>query len=320
MKYLIKIATIVLLFSVITSCTTTEKITISGTPGTMIYTPNEKCMGTIPSDGKLKIELPSDGYFGYLLSKEEKSDLFVPFALDHRKCNHIGTKILSKAGYTIMFMGLAIECGGLIAYLVDSESETASALIASGLGAAGVGALMGGPATNRLGQLSYDWNFKYIDDQCTNQDITFTKPILNIAKKKTITKKVSSTNTHKKTVSGKTKKTLKDYAAQIEGTYIGTGNLSLNGKIIERYSKAIIKIERLDNETVCVNIEENGAFFFDECNNYKIKKTKNGYFLTHNSISKAIIKISNNGNIEFFHPEVNLDDTKYSLSLKAKAE
>lgn len=315
MKYINKVVALLILLIVVSSCSSTQKFTVNGTPGTKIYTPKKECIGTIPSDGKLKMELPSDGYYAYMLSNTNGSDLFVPFALDYKKCNREGVKTMKALGVPIYYSGLITSTVGFIVWAANG-SEAAGAIASVGAAAAGVGGALGIPAAQRMEQTSYDWNFKYLGSQSTNEDMAFTKPMLTSVKKKTVVgKKIK-----KKQTSEKTTKTFKNYAAQIEGTYVGSGKLSLNGKVVESYSKAIISIERVDNETVCVNVEEGGALFFDNCSNYKIKKTKNGYTLTHKGISKAVIKVKKNGEIEYYHPKVIIDGLKYSLSLVAKVE
>ena len=311
MKSIVKIVVLFLLILVVPSCKTTQKFIVSGTPGTKIYTPKGECVGTIENTGEVQIELSDNGYYAYMLSKADTSDLFVPFALDYKKRSSNGVFTLRVAGYTLVLMGLTTELLGLVNPGGLSD-DARGYVVAGGLGGAVLGAALGIPAELKMKQTSYEWQFKYLGNQSTNQDMTFVKPVLTSVKKEVVSEKQTIKETKKKTT-----KTFKNYSTQLEGMYIGSGTLTLNGEIIEKYSNAIIKVERIDNETVCVNVEESGALFFDDCNEYNITKTKNGYYLKHNEITKAVIKVSNNGEIEYYHPSVNIDDSIYTLSITA---
>ena len=317
MKSVIKFIIFVMLVFVVSSCTTTQKFMVEGTPGTKIYTPFGTCVGTIQNSGKTKIELPSDGYYAYMLSKDEKSDLFIPFALDYKKCSRIGVKAVGHLGFWLLGYGFVATLAG--GYDMAFESGS-GATLGTGLAAMAIGGSMLGTSMNRLKQTSYNYQFKYLEKQSTNNDFTFSKPVLASAPKKAVTKTKPLNESKKDTSHGKIRKTFKNYSAQLEGTYVGSGTLTLNGKVIELYTNALISLERIDDETVCVNVEEGGALFFDDCSSYKIKMTKNGYTLTHSEIANAVIKVKKNGQIEYMHPRVNIDGTNYTLSLSAQKQ
>lgn len=63
----------------VTGCSTSEKLTITGTPGTVVYSPQKEPLGTINSDSKLRLKLDSDAYYGYLYTRNDSLDLWVPF-------------------------------------------------------------------------------------------------------------------------------------------------------------------------------------------------------------------------------------------------
>jgi len=81
-SYIIFVIMVVAIFS---SCSTTEKFYVSGTPNTEIYTPYYVQVGTIGSNGRTKIEISSDNYCAFFLSKSPNSELYVPFAWIIRK-------------------------------------------------------------------------------------------------------------------------------------------------------------------------------------------------------------------------------------------
>ena len=64
---------------VLSSCSTTKKVVVSGIPGTTIHTPYLKSqIGVIGAEGHAKVKLDSET--GFYLSKAPGSDTYVPFA------------------------------------------------------------------------------------------------------------------------------------------------------------------------------------------------------------------------------------------------
>lgn len=323
-SYIIMIIMVVAIFS---SCSTTEKFYVSGIPNTKIYTPSNVHIGTIASNGKAKIEIPSDDYYAFFLSKSPNSELYVPFALDYEKRGRFRTKVIEATGQTIAAMGLAIELGGLI-LLLDGD-EAAGTLVAAGAGVVGVGAAIGAPASSRLGQKSYEYQYQYLNRQQTNEDLQFTKAVFNepfkgasqtqTMKETTLKKVEEGTSVSKKRLSEKSSKSLKDYGKQTEGEYVGNGTLTQNGETIESYNDVKVRIERISKNEVYVNVIADGEEFFERPSKYKITKNKNGsYILKHSNISAATITISKNGNLTYHHPKINIEGELYALKISAK--
>ena len=127
----------------------------------------------------------------------------------------------------------------------------------------------------------------------------------------------SSTSTKK--LNDKSTKSFKNHAATVQGSYIGTGTLTLNGQVIESYKDIKVKITRTDDNSVDVIVtESNGVDFFNEPATYTITKDTNGNFtLTHDDIAKATIKIDRNKKAIYLHPRVNIDGDIYTLKITA---
>lgn len=328
----------ILILMISTSCSTTQKIQVSGRSGTKIYTPTGTALGTINNDGIAQITLPSDAYFAYLLSMDSESNEIVPFALDYKNHGYTGAKFAKGLGYTLSGIGLGTTLIGTIALVAaaaqgdDDNTELFGLISGAGAGIAGVGAAIGVPADSRLAQLDHDYQFKYLKTQRTNQDIQFTQPTFN-RRPSEISNRVNgqseqarATADHKdqssvstKKLSNKSTKTFSDFGAVIEGEYIGTGTLYLGQDVIERYSDIQVSISRVDKTTVEVNvIESDGNVFFSEGATYDIKKDKIGkYTLTHSDISKATI-IINKKQASYRHPRVNIDGDIYILEISAQ--
>lgn len=308
---------------VFSSCSTTEKFYVSGTPNTEIYTPYYVQVGTIGPNGRAKIEISSDNYCAFFLSKSPNSELYVPFALDYKRKSRMGTSFIKSTGQLIALsgaltaaMGLAVEDGGEI--------------IGIGGGMAAAGLAMWGFAGSRMEQKSYEYEYQYLNRQQTNEDLHLTKAVFNEPFKgasQTQTVKASipitvkeDTSVSKKRLSDKSSKTLKDYGKQTEGVYVGSGTLTQNGETIESYVDIKVIIDRVSKNEANVNvIEADGAEFFEVPSKYKITKNKNGsYTLKHSSISTATITISKNGSLTYNHPKINIDGEIYFLKISAK--
>lgn len=160
----------------LSSCYTTEKFIVSGKVGTEIYTPEGIQLSVIGNDGQAQVTLPSDECYTYLLAKENKSNLYVPFALDYRNKSYAGTKTLTALAYTMAGAGAFCELVGLIAMLGGDED------VATPFFVAGSPLLLGGAFTglvtdSRLKQTTRQYQFAYLKRQQTNSDIHFTEPI-----------------------------------------------------------------------------------------------------------------------------------------------
>ncbi len=336
MNTIYKFISIILICSLLASCSTTQKIQVSGLVGTEIYTPNRTKVGTIGPNGTAEITLNSDAYYAYLLSKNNGSNQYIPFALDYKNYNYTGTKLAIGVCTPLFYMGCATIFIGGLGCAIASSAENADVELGGIFGTmAGVGALaalVGSPvfaAQSRMKQVDHAYQFKYLSKQTTNQDFTFTEPIFTTTTKpKEETSKViqaidntpiiSSSKSSKK-LNDKSTKSFKDHGLMVEGIYIGSGSLTAGNKTIETYDGIIVEITRIENNSVEVIVtESNGEDFFSEASVYNIKKSKNNtYILTHEDIAKATIKIDKKRNAIYMHPRVNIDNEIYTLKINA---
>lgn len=330
MKRLIELLGIVICVILLHSCTTSQKITIQGTPGTEIYSPAMERLGTVSSNGKVSFKISSDDYFSYLMSKNAGANELIPFALDYKRHSFIGTQILKWTGYTVVAAGAFSALVGGIACIGGDGDEVGGPFLAAGGGAAVLGAIIGMPADMRSNQTQYEHKYKYLSVQETNQDVHFTQ-IVDVGYRKTkhnydnnaphVSDRAnngspSSTATRRK--SSVSKRTLNDNAKLVSGSYFGTGYLTQKGKVIEEYAKIKVVIARIDNNNVNIDVFENGESYFSKTNKYQVmKKGKNTYVLSLDGISDALITIDNAGHLTYIHPKVNIDGEIYTLNLTA---
>ena len=335
MKY-IKIILSVVVCVLAVSCTTTQKFSVSGRPGTKIYTPDERELGTISESGIVEIELISDAYYPFLLSKDDTSDLMIPFALDYEEHSYSGSEFSKYFGFTLGGLGVAASIGGLIAIITGSTTLGGMLLAGGGL-LGGGGTLMGATGESRQNQLDHQYNFRYLSTQTINDNLAFTRPNLTtipfivakpdttpeqieepVREQKSVKEETSSKST--KSFGSKSTKSFKDFGLLLSGTYEGDGVLKLNKKSIESYKNIKVELRRVDNTQVAVQVvEANGVEFFGQSSIYTIKKNRDGsYVLTHNSISVATITIDANSNMLYMHPRVNIDGELYMLEIKAR--
>ncbi|MGN0032376.1 MAG: hypothetical protein ACI358_01140 [Candidatus Limimorpha sp.] len=284
-------------------------------------------LATIGNDGKAQIKLSSDNYYAYLMSHQPNTQLFVPFALDYKYKSYIGVHILENLGLTMAIAGCTTACVGLIIMLIEGGGA-GDIVSACGFLGAPAGLAISLLAGRKPGINPYIYSYKYLSHHNTNEKFSFI-PITDNGIKKSepipandmITDNADTDNSEttivKRNSSTAKRKTL-DYAQNIEGTYIGSGSLLHKGNTVESYSSVKIVITRIDKNKVSVNVIESGESFFDSDLRYSIMKTENGYSLTLEGISSAVISISQNGNLTFNHPKVNIDGELYTLSVKAK--
>ena len=316
----------IMVVALLMSCSTTEKFLVSGTPNTKIYTPAYEHVGTVGSDGTAQIELTSDYYYAYLLSKDADSDAYIPFALDYKYKSRAGAQFLKWTGISITATGLYVELMGAIMYGAGLEEDVTMPMVAGGAVGALAGMSFGWPASERMDQTAYEYQFKYLSKQSTNSDLNFAKATFTEPWKKreqmsqnrdlnpTV---VEETSVSKKLLTEKSVKTLKNYAKQVAKVYVGTGKLTQNQTMVESYDDIKVIIEYVNKDEVQVNVaESNGSDFFTNYSLYKVQKKKNGsYLLTHSKIASATITIDANGNLKYNHPKVNIDGEVYNLQI-----
>lgn len=268
------------------------KVYITGNVGVEIYNSEYVHLGTIKDGGRLKVKLSKKNYTPFLLAHETNSSLYVPFALDYKYKSHRGGRLLGGIG---LFSGI-----GLIPTCCIVCSTTCQ----------------------------WDNDFNYLKYQNPNLDCRFISFIDNGETKGTESfesqqdrgiKLLPQENTvAARRNSSVSKRTLNDNAKFVSGTYSGTGYLAQKGKIIEEYSNVKVVVLRIDNNTVNVDVVENGESYFSTKSKYQVKKKgKNTYVLSLNGIPDAFITIDNAGHLTYIHPKVNIDGDIYTLNITA---
>ena len=314
----------------LSSCTTTEKMTVYATPGTRIFTSLEdKNPKVVSSSGSVKIEVPSDGYYAYMLAQEPNNNFLVPFGIDCKGNKHIGTKALYLTGAAIMSAGVGGLVAGGAAY-IGGDKDFGNIALLSGVGAMSLGAAIGTPAKWRLDQKAYDYNFTYKKHQHVDKDLHLL-PLMNVDPEKNSSKietttapkrskaTVGNTSKSDKPNTSKVKKGLRDYGQAVEGSYVGAGKIYKGKNLEESYDNIRIEIRRISNVNAEVVIYESDEEFFSSPLSYDISKNKDGsYLLKMKDIPSAIIKIDSKGNLTFSHDKVNIDDEVYKLVINGK--
>ena len=336
MKTIIRFFIYLMVIAISTSCTTTEKFTVSAPAGTKITLP---IAGLVEpqsgNNGEQKVTIPSEGYCGYVLATPVGSETPIPMGLDLKRNKHNGTKAALGTGYMLSGIGGIGVLGSLIPIIAgasneDDDLQSAGAIIAGISGGAaliGTGLLL--PAQSRLRQTAYDYSFGYVKHQ--QLDIPQLSPTLlhpnpekNAPEAKEevkSTRKKASSGKAVETSSPKSSKVSKSRTApanKIAGNYFGTGQLLNNKKQEESYSNIEIEITPVDKNSVKVRIIEDGEDFFEEPLVYNVRVDNKGiYQLKIGNIPTAIITITKSGALSFTHPKVNIDDTMYNLVIRA---
>ncbi len=313
-----------MLFSALfVSCVSVQKISVKGTEGTKIYNPESKYLGTIDADGSMDIELPGGEYYPFLLSKAPGSNLIVPFALDYIEKNYTGKITFGALSIVAVSEGAVfLPLSFLFENPIPSLAVSGAVL---GLGIWGLATCGKYFFSNHIPS---SFSYEYLSEHRLNSDMTFTKPVFNepektlTSVKKLETSVSSSSSVSKRQLSQKTNRTLNDYGKQLEGSYKGSGALTLNGENIETYTDIVIKLVRADRAMVSVNVvESNGNSYFESTSDYTIKKGNDETFvLTHASISDATIVIDKDSNLVYKHPKVDIEGGIYTLSIKANKQ
>ncbi|MBS5528841.1 MAG: hypothetical protein KHX42_11915 [Prevotella sp.] len=277
------------------SCSSTQKITVNGKPNTSIYNTEYEYLGKIQSDGKTKIKLKKKKYEALLLSQEEGSDIFIPFAINYKYTNYSTNTYL-------------LSC--IPPFLIIGTSYMYS-----------------------IPDIRFGYNFKYTSNQSTNQDIPFTN-YLNSGERRETAEKNSTTvisnessndkvtkhvvSSEAKSRTSKANKTLKNTGKTLQSVYIGNGKLIKDKQTVESYTDMKIILTAGDNNTVNVEVlESNGESFFSTASRYDIKKRGKGFYLSLHGIPSAMITIDSNNNLIYYHPKVNIDGDIYTLQINA---
>ena len=112
MRYKFYIASLLVSIIFISSCSKTIKVTVYGSPGTEIRTPEKDYICTIDSSGTGIAEINADYPYGYLLSKTPDSKQYIPFAMDWKNASKDLTLLL--AGVSVWPVGVGLLTVGLV--------------------------------------------------------------------------------------------------------------------------------------------------------------------------------------------------------------
>lgn len=317
---------------IVSSCSTSTKMTIQGAAGTEIYAANGDNIGTIPVSGQLKIKFPDETYNAFFLSQKPGESLRIPFALNYKNKGHAGAGFAEYTGYALMGAGLfSLAIGGIIS-IADDEDPTGGTFLFSGLGLSGLGAAIGAPAGCRREQDSYKYNYQYLPYQRINDDIVFTKPEIvyetpkksqDVEQTKIRPARAKSTNTTQgKNGTQKAKRNIGVNTKKIQGSYVGSGKIKQGNETVETLKGVTIQIKRINDSTVAVDIiEVDGNNFFGASTKYTATKHENGgMILKHQTIPEAIISIDKDGIIKYMNPSLEVDGTIYTLSITGEKQ
>ena len=339
-KVIIKIFTAFVCVALISSCSTSKKVSICGIPGETIYDSDKKVVGTIPASGVLNIKIDDGSYQAFMLSQRPGENVLIPFGLNYRYASHAGTSFTKYFGYTVGFLGVgATMVGGIAALLAakDGADDSTTDLALATAGAAalgGIGFAIGTPAAFRTEQAAYFLHYKYLDSQTTNSKFNFTKPDIkfaNLEEVKPITRpklrpsQQSDANSSEATSTQKANRKLSGFSSKAEGEYVGYGTISLDGEDLEELNGVTLRITRSKGNEVEVSIiESDGNDFFGAPDVFKVAKDsnkdkKNALILTHTTIPSIVIKIDDEDLI-YMNPKVEIDGIIYSLNLTAKKQ
>lgn len=302
------------------SCSSTQKLEIYGKSGTEIYTPDMNKIATIPDSGVTCLEINKDKTYHFLLSHEKGDNIYVPFGLDFSKRYSEGLKFGKYVGIGFASVGTFVSSiYGTVFYLAGEES-LGTTLWLSGLGVAAVGGAIGIPCAIISSWDQYNYKYKYLSEQHTNQDIVFT-PLKQTAEYKTLDKSSqniskSKANTERRRFSSGGSQSNKDQMSVITGTYSGKGELLDGSDVIEEYTDLSIVIKKKSENTVSVEVlASDGYSYFDEEMIYSVNRQDNQYVLKQKgSNSRIVIK---NGNLSYTNHNINDGEAVFTLKITA---
>lgn len=319
MKVIFRLIVLVTFCALQFSCKTTDTIKILGTPKTEIYTPEMKKIATINDNGAVDVEFSKFTHYSYLMSRVPGSKDYVPFAIDYFETDQKKKSL----GWTLYAVGLSsIIIGGPVA----------SSSYAAGMSMIGIGGVVAMSSIWPLcsayaGGVQTKYNFKYPTEFKTNQSLKFVDFVDDGYIKKVESKQdkieenndVTSENNLKASSALKSVISLKDYGKQIEGEYIGSGKLKQDGMTIETFDGLIISIEKYTKKDVYVNVKtSDGIEFFSSKILYNIGVSENGGFvLSMEDMPSAKIQINESNDLQYNHPNVNIDGDVYTLEISA---
>lgn len=276
MKNIYLSLTILLVCSVLTSCRTSQKLTLQGEPGSEIFTPTMEKVGDIGGNGLGRIKLDIINHTPFLISHKPGTQEFVPFALDYKKTAYFARMVVAGFLLAIPAIGLPGDGDQLIFNYKYLSTQ----------------------ATND------DIRFTpYVDQGMVKHCSSSTTVNRGRVADPSSTPQSSSV----------VKRSLNDFAKTISGTYTGTGSLIQRGKVIEKYSAMKVVITSIDKNNVRVNVVEGGEPFFASESQYAITKQADEYSLAMVGNASSTILINEVGELSYTHTQVIIDGEEYTL-------
>ena len=281
MKKIIRYLMICLMVINVSSCYTgKQKMIISGTPGMEIYETSDKkkIMGIIGDDGRVKIKISRNGYYPILWARNPNTDAWTPFGLDYK----YHRRNVTVALLTLYTLGL---------YQLFNPGARSDQC----------------------------WDcFEYLKYQTINSEVP-NAVYANIGERRSIKSSAIATvlPLENSNVSIASKLLLKDYGKILQGSYVGSGKLLKGKTTVETYENIKIVMERVDRNTVSVELLMDGnEAIFPSCN-YDIKSQgTNNFVLTSENDDSSKIEIKNN-QVVYNNLNVNIDGEIYKLSITA---
>lgn len=319
----------------LSSCSTTSKMTLTAPINATIVNPQNETLG-VSNTGHVQLEVIDKTYYPYLIAQDAATGLSVPFGIDVHRNKYMGEKMAFGAGIGFAGAGLFANFVGLIMLIATGDDDdllnTELGFICGGLGADLIGLGLVAPSEQRLQQTMHHYEMAYNKKQSVSFEGLSTKLINPDAPKDAqnasmqTTKKrraTSSSDNVKENANDATtavaKRNRNDHGAKVAGTYIGKGTLYKGKDVDEEYSEVKVVITRIDKTHVAVQVIEGGEDFFTSPLEYVIESTvAKGYKLSIDGTPSATITIDNRGFMRFDHKKVNIDGELFSLSLTGK--
>ena len=276
MKNIYLSLTILLVCSVLTSCRTSQKLTLQGEPGSEIFTPTMEKVGDIGGNGLGRIKLDIINHTPFLISHKPGTQEFVPFALDYKKTAYFARMVVS--GFLLAIPAIGLPGDG--AQLIFNYKYL--------------------PTQNTNNDIAFT---PYVDQGMVKHCSASTTVNRGRVADPSSTPQSSSV----------VKRSLNDFAKTISGTYTGTGSLIQRGNVIEKYSAMKVVITRIDKNNVHVNVFESGEPFFASESQYAITKQADEYSLAMVGNASSTILINEVGELSYTHTQVIIDGEEYTL-------
>lgn len=285
MKQIINFLTVCLLACSISSCSSYQKLTIKGKPGTAIFAPVEdkepKKLGIIEDNGETIIKVNRSRYYPFLLTYNAETGNYHPFGLNYKYDAHTKRQLI--------FWGIQVPLALPTLY---------------------TSLLCFNP-----GQQMTE-GYKYLETQTIRADVP-NAPYNNIGERRKVKGIAKSSLLNHQGSSSAAKLLSKDYGKMLQGEYSGAGKLLQGENTIETYNNMTIAVTSVNRSTVSVKVLLNKSEEIFPAINYIIKhQGENNFVLISEEDESATITI-NKDNAVYNNPNVNIDGEIYKLHISA---